>query len=161
MKIKVLFASAAVLFGLVGAASVASADPPVQGQGGHGHDPAALVQRFDANKDGKLQVTELPERMRARLADADVNKDGVLTVAEIAGFRAQRMRAHFDRLDANKDGSVDAREAGPRWTHLQVADANKDGKVTFQELEAAKTAGLMHHARGQGGRGHGGRGHRR
>lgn len=119
------------------------------------HDPATLVQRFDANKDGKLQVTELPARMQQRLAGADADKDGVLTPAEITAFRAQRAQAHFTKLDANKDGAIESNEAGARWAHFSVADANKDGKVTFAELQAARAAGLMHHAHGQG------RGHRR
>ena len=118
------------------------------------------MQRFDANKDGKLQVTELPARMQQRLAGADANKDGVLAVDEIKAFREAKMKAHFATMDKNSDGGVDATEAGARWTHLQVADANKDGKVTLPEIEAARAAGLMHHEGGRGHRGQG-RGHRR
>jgi hypothetical protein len=123
------------------------------------HDPSALVQRFDANKDGKLQVTELPARMQQHLAGADADKDGVLTPAEITAFRAQRAQARFAKLDANKDGAIEANEAGARWAHFSVADANKDGKVTFAELEAARAAGQLHH--GHGGHGGHGRGHGR
>lgn len=118
------------------------------------HDPAAMVQRFDANKDGKLQVTELPDRLRTKLVSADTNKDGVLSVDEIKAFRAEQMKAHFARADKNNDGAIDASEAGPRWARLQAADANKDSKVTLPELQAAHAAGLMH---GGGQHGHRGR----
>lgn len=118
------------------------------------HDPAAMIQRFDANKDGKLQVTELPDRLRTKLASADTNKDGVLAVDEIKAFRAAQVKAHFARADRNGDGAIDASEAGQRWARIQPADANKDGKVTLTELEAAHAAGLIH---GGGHRGHRGR----
>src|SRR5450432_2560802 len=44
----------------------------------HAPDPAALVQRFDKNGDGALQVSELPEHVQKWLAKADTNADGVL-----------------------------------------------------------------------------------
>lgn len=115
------------------------------------HDPAAMVQRFDANKDGKLQVTELPDRLRTKLVSADTNKDGVLSVDEIKAFRAAQMKAHFDRADANKDGAIDASEAGQRWARIQPADANRDGKITLPELQAAHAAGLVHGGGHRGG----------
>ncbi len=146
---KVLVAAISTL--MLATSTVALAD-------GTHHDPAVLVQRFDANKDGKLQVTELPARLQRHLAGADADKDGVLTPAEITAYRAQRAQAHFTKLDANKDGAIESNEAGARWAHFSVADANKDGKVTFTELQAARSAGLMHQGHGGGhgqGRGHG------
>lgn len=44
---------------------------------------ARMMERLDANGDGKLQVSELPERMRERMAQADVNHDGVLSDQEM------------------------------------------------------------------------------
>ena len=98
------------------------------------HDPPAMIARFDANKDGKLQLTELPDRLRTKLVGADTNKDGVLGVDEINAFRAAQMKARFDRADANKDGAIDASEAGQRWARIQPADANRDGKMDYQEF---------------------------
>jgi hypothetical protein len=93
----------------------------------------ARFDRMDANKDGKLDATEMMRRqppmapadgtappppppgdaappppppggrMMARL---DVNGDGVIDRAE---FRAQAER-RFDRIDANKDGKIDPAE---------------------------------------------------
>ncbi|CAN5738654.1 hypothetical protein BH09MYX1_BH09MYX1_62880 [soil metagenome] len=119
----------------------------------HGHDPAAMVQRFDTNKDGKLQVSELPERLKERLGKADTNGDGVITEGEITAHRAQMKAARFAKADTNKDGGLEATEVGARWARIQVADTNKDGKVTMPELDAARAAGQIQH-------GHGGRGHR-
>jgi acetyl esterase/lipase len=38
--------------------------------------------RFDANKDGKLSLDELPERLRDRFDAIDANKDGYITLEE-------------------------------------------------------------------------------
>lgn len=140
-----------VLMALVLSAGFAAADPQPAGRPHVGHDPARLILRFDANKDGKLQISELPEARRARLAKADANADGVLTVAELTAHAAQVRQARFAAADKNKDGALDASEVGAeRWARIQVADANKDGKVTQAELDQARASGAMPHRQGRG-----------
>lgn len=60
-----------------------------------GHDPARMIQRFDQNGDGSLQVAELPPRMQQRLGTADTNGDGVIAADELTAsmerHRAERM----------------------------------------------------------------------
>lgn len=143
-----------VLMALVLTAGFAAADPqPAQRPHG-GHNPASLIQRFDANKDGKLQVSELPERLRARLGKADTNGDGVLTPVELTVQAAKTKQERFAAADKNKDGAIEANEVRPqRWARIQVADANKDGKVTQAELDQARASGVLH--AGGRGRGHG------
>jgi Ca2+-binding EF-hand superfamily protein len=46
------------------------------------------------------------EQLRARLAEADTNKDGKWSKDEIP----ERMRENFDRIDANGDGQIDEAE---------------------------------------------------
>ena len=134
-----------VLMALVLAAGFASADPQPAARPHVGHNPARLIQRFDANKDGKLQVSELPAALGTRLAKADANADGVLTVDELTAHAAQVKAARFAAADKNKDGALDASEvSAQRWTRIQVADANKDGKVTQAELDAARASGALH-----------------
>jgi len=148
-----------VLMALVLAAGFAAADPQPANRPHVGHNPARLIERFDANKDGKLQVSELPDRLRARLAAADTNSDGVLTVDELNAHAAKMRQARFAAADKNGDGALDASEVGPeRWARIQVADANKDGKVTQAELDAARASGVLH---GGGGHGHGRGAHRK
>jgi EF hand len=164
---KTMTALSGVLLAIATAAcsAAASAQPPQTGATGategalsvgrHGHshhehrDPSALVARLDANKDGKLQLTELPERMRERLATADTDKDGVLSVAELTSHHARAKQERFARADKNGDGALQASEVGDRkWDRIEVADANKDGKVTFAEVDAARAAGVLRGARG-------------
>ncbi|HEY2407605.1 MAG TPA: hypothetical protein VGI10_16465 [Polyangiaceae bacterium] len=140
--------------------------------GHHAFDPAKLVTRFDANGDGKLQVSELPQHMQQHLAKADTNGDGVLTVEELSAARDEFRSSMLARLDTNHDGVVsDAeRQAGraafaekrfsradkngdgvltadevsaKKWSHLSVADANGDGKLTLDELKAAFASGKL------------------
>ena len=122
--------------------------------GAHGgRDPARFLQHLDTNGDGKVQVSELPEKMQ-KLAKADTNADGVISAEELTAFHAVEAKARFAEADKNADGAIDAAEAGDRWTHLQAADANKDGKVTQTEIDQARAAGTLH---GFGGGHHGGR----
>ena len=142
-------------------------------RGGHHHhhafDPARMTQRLDRNQNGRIEVAELTERQRARLAPADANRDGVLAPEELrAAFEARRaaMRAQMDtnrdgtispderraafearsaarfaRLDANGDGAATAAEVGAqRWSRIGRADANNDGRVTRDELRQARAA---------------------
>ena len=109
-----------------------------------GHmDPAKLIARFDANHDGQLQVSELPEHKRQFLAKADANGDGVITAEELTAARAQFHQAMVARLDTDHDGTVSPaeRQAGfaamaeKRFAH---ADKNGDGAITADEVDADK-----------------------
>lgn len=118
-----------------GAATSTSAAIRQNGESFRGQRLARMTERFDANRDGVLQVSELPERARERLAAADANHDGVIATDEIrAHFEAQRA-ARFAAQDANHDGALDAQEVGPeRWERLSRADADHDSRVTRDEL---------------------------
>ena len=105
-----LFGGAFLALALSAISSVALADG--RGPGGHRHDPASLVQRFDANKDGKLQVTELPERMRARLNDARTRVAGFRD--ELKGETRDRVRSEIHDLLTRLNDEVS--RSKERWT---------------------------------------------
>jgi Ca2+-binding EF-hand superfamily protein len=116
---------------------------------GHGgmaqRDPAKFIQHFDKNGDGKLEVSELPERMQKFLCKADADKDGTLTVAELTAAKETFMKARFAKMDKSGDGALTADEVGDkRWARISVADADGNGSVTFSEMEAALAAGKLH-----------------
>jgi len=147
--------------------------------GGEGRNADGMLARMlamDANKDGKLEKSELPERLQSMLARADKNEDGVLDRDEIlaaarersggpGGFGGGRPEpGGFDfpgqmleRADANKDGKLSGDEIPPFMRErLEQVDTNKDGALDKAELEAA--AARMREGRGQGrgeGRGRG------
>ena len=71
---------------------------PAGGRGGGGPrgNPEEMYKRLleenDANGDGKLAVTELPERMRQFLGSADTNKDGFISKEEMTAVRPMERR---------------------------------------------------------------------
>ena len=48
-----------------------------------------MIERLDANKDGKLSGDEIPRWMQRRMEQLDKNGDGALTADEIGGGRRQ------------------------------------------------------------------------
>ncbi|HKO51848.1 MAG TPA: hypothetical protein VJV79_29265 [Polyangiaceae bacterium] len=135
-------------------------------------DAAEMIKRFDKNADGKLQLSELPERMQEFVGKADTNADGVISVEELTAGH-EKMRAEhlakvdtdhdgkvspeerkaafesfaqkrFAKMDKNSDGALTKDEVGDkRWEHLSVADADKNGSVTREEIKSAVTAGTL------------------
>jgi hypothetical protein len=126
------------------------------------------MERFDTNKDGQLEASELPERMKDHLKDIDTNGDGKVSKDELAArfealrteFRArfaERAKARFAEKDTNHDGALEASEVGPEhWARLSVADTNGDQKLTEEELKAAFESGKL---RPMHGRHHDSEGH--
>ncbi len=60
----------------------------------HGGDGNAMLMAADANKDGKVSLTEMTSSALARFDAADTNKDGTVTPDE---RRAARMKMRADR----------------------------------------------------------------
>jgi Ca2+-binding EF-hand superfamily protein len=95
-------------------------------------------ERLDVNRDGKLELAELPAPLRARLASFDRDGDGVITRHELAVARNTRWRAGLRRADRNGDDAFTPEEVGPvRWLRIRAADADHDGRVTYDELARA------------------------
>lgn len=113
----------------------------------------AFLDRFDSNKDGKLQVAELPERMREHFAAADGDKDGILSPTELAAAHQKRQDARFARFDADGDGKIalatlPADLPAPMRERLASADTDKDGTVTRAEFAALPPRDHGEHGRG-------------
>jgi Ca2+-binding EF-hand superfamily protein len=152
-------------------------------------DAAQMVERFDKNADGKLELSELPEKMQKFMGKADTNADGVLTVEELKAGE-EKMRAEhlakvdtdhdgkvspeehqaafekfaqkrFAKMDKNSDGALTKDEIGDkRWERLSVADADKSGSITPDEIKTAVAAGTLKFPHHGHGHGHGPRGER-
>ncbi len=78
--------------------------PGGPGRGLSGDDILERIMSFDKNKDGKITIDELPERMQNLIAKGDTNKDGSLDREEIKKLAA----------DLAKDGSFAAGGPGGR-----------------------------------------------
>lgn len=140
--------AAGVLLGLGGAGFATYATAEARG-GGHGrhhghHGPAGgggltmLMERFDADKDGKLTQGELDESRKSLLARHDADKDGKLSLAEFEGlwleFMRKRMVRGFQRLDEDGDAAVTTDEfLKPYAKVLERMDRNDDGVLDAED----------------------------
>jgi hypothetical protein len=132
--IVILTAGAAIAVGaLAGGLSAAERLPP-------GLPPsAALLLRFDADKDGLITKQEMEDGLKADYAAADSNGDGCINPAEVRAENTQRLRRDASQasplVDWNLDGCVDIREFGnTAHSYFDLADRTKDGRVSQLEL---------------------------
>ncbi len=114
------------------------------------------LMAFDANHNGKLEKSEVPERMQGMFERGDANHDDVLTRDEISklaevnrqqggggrgerrGFGEGRGPGAFDlafnALDADHDGEISSSEIANAPTALKTLDRNGDGQITNDEV---------------------------
>ncbi|HET9987927.1 MAG TPA: EF-hand domain-containing protein [Kofleriaceae bacterium] len=116
---------------LVGGVGLAAA----QGFGG-GPDKATIMQKYDANGDGKLDDAE-----KAKLhADMKVKREA-------------KKAEMLQKYDLNKDGKLDPSERAVMKNEraqeaFKKADANGDGQLSLDEFKAMKQHHGMRHGRG-------------
>jgi Ca2+-binding EF-hand superfamily protein len=141
--------------GLAATASAADKDPPKK----PAENPevermvANFLERFDANKDGKISKDEAKGRLAESFDRFDTNKDGYLDKEELrrvaafmiaargngpAGARPGIQGPDFDDLDRNADGRLtrDELKGTPFADHFDEIDTNKDGKIDKKEFTA-------------------------
>lgn len=139
MKLMQFLAGGAALL-VSGALVIAADEKPQQEDRPVRGDPARLLEQFDKNKDGFLDRSEVPERMKDRFDALDANKDGKLDKTELAKAAGRAGKP------AARPGEVITPAAkGERKTdQLQVGDVAPDftlprlsgkGKVTLAGLE--------------------------
>jgi Ca2+-binding EF-hand superfamily protein len=108
---------ALALIASLAAGGVAAAE----GFHGGGAGRAEILQKYDLNKDGKLDASEKAamkadfqakraERKAEMLAKFDTNKDGKLDDGEKAAMREVRTEQAFKKLDQNGDGQISLAE---------------------------------------------------
>ncbi|MCI0742277.1 MAG: EF-hand domain-containing protein [Gemmataceae bacterium] len=105
-----------------------------------------LLERMDKNKDGFLDQSEVPERIKERFKELDSNNDGKLSRQELEKAAPRLGQepapevapdALFRLLDANKDGKLSKEELQNAPKLLEKLDRNKDGMLDGDELKAA------------------------
>ena len=123
---------------------------------------AWLAEKFDgidANKDGKLEKSELAAHREAHHADmkargeerwksADTDGNGSLSLAE-AQASSSWVGERFDKLDADKNGALTREEVHAARKHghdemrahaverFKAADANHDGGIDLAEAQTS------------------------
>ena len=123
----------------------------------------ATLMMFDENNNGKLEKSEVPERLQGMFERGDTDHNGVLTRQEIAVLAEANRQAKvetrrpgglaFNSLDKDQDGEISAAEIANAVASLKTLDKNGDGQITEDELAMQPGGG-----RGPGGTGSAGRG---
>ena len=68
------------------------------------HRTPRRIEKFDANKDGVLQASEVPARLHDWFVKVDANKDNVVTADEIRAWN--RANPHPHRHHGGRDGGA-------------------------------------------------------
>jgi len=143
MNTKILFSTLLSTFAL-SIASLATAQQdgtfppggPGGGQGGPGGqerprmDPAQMLERMDANGDGKLSKDEVPPQLAERMFErADTNKDGFLDKAELEAMA----KAGPQRGQGGQGGQRGGQGGAP----MNVEGAMKQMNGAYKALKAS------------------------
>ena len=142
---------------LVAAVVAASTQlPAAEEERAAGPRPAQLLKRLkeaDANGDGVLDKTEVPDRLKERFDEADLNGDGKLDPEELKRVVAVLLKQtapgmaqilqHVKTIDADGDGKLSLDEAlEDAKKRFAKVDANGDGKLEKQELKPVLDAAV-------------------
>jgi subtilisin-like proprotein convertase family protein/Ca2+-binding EF-hand superfamily protein len=113
---------------------------------------ASVLSRFDANKNGRLEVQEA-QSLGIPSGQIDVDRDGQLSRSELHALLDEMQRAvgdssnalpgWFYELDENRDGQVAMSEFSTDWTadkvtEFDLLDSNGDGLLTALEVAGSK-----------------------
>ena len=123
--------------GLAGLAAFGAAAVAMPYGDRHGDGP--MMERFDADKDGKITAQEWEAGHAGRFAEMDADGDGDLTAAEMEAYhekrRAERRERMRQRLDTNQDGKVTADEMAARYKQMfSRLDENGDEVISPDEM---------------------------
>ena len=93
------------------------------------------------DKNGRIDRQEYQKRMVEVFYFADRNKDGVVTVEELAVIETVDQAA-FRAADKNGDGKLTVEEfVAYRMIDFDAADKNNDGVLTYDEVQTWTASG--------------------
>jgi hypothetical protein len=107
------------------------------GMGGPGN-VMAMMERYDANKDGALSQEEIDTNRTQWHGEFDTDKSGDLSIAEFQALwlkaRRDMMVREFQEFDRDGDGKVTLEEyKAPLAMLVTRLDANNDGVLNRQD----------------------------
>ncbi|MGI9493748.1 MAG: EF-hand domain-containing protein [Geminicoccaceae bacterium] len=110
---------------------------PFGGFGGGG--AFSIVEQFDTNQDQRLSTAEIEEGIQSRIADADSDGDGNLSLEEFQPLLVVLMKPKivdgFQFLDADGDAVITPEEIQrPVNRVMSHLDRDEDGELALDEM---------------------------
>lgn len=114
----------------------------------------AYLTRFDANNNGYLETSEVPENVAQQVAMWDENEDGKVYVEEITASYARQFAPQasqvvanvasqgnslFQTLDQTGDGRLSLREMRVASQQILALDKDADQQISLREIPATFT----------------------
>ena len=97
-----------------------------------------ILTEVDADKDGAITQAEVDAFRQAKVAGADANSDGGLSIDEFDTVYRELTRSNmvraFQRLDTDGDGTITKAEMDNRFGNIvKFMDRNDDGKLSKED----------------------------
>ena len=110
-----------------------------KGHGPFGGGAAEIVEQFDANQDQRLTTEEIDQGIQSRLASADSDGDGNLSLEEfqpmLVGIMRPKIVDGFQFLDADGDAVITPEEIQRLVNRIMSRlDRNDDDELTVDEM---------------------------
>lgn len=139
-RTKLAIATAVAAIGGVALVGTSMARGGFHHGGGHfGGGASMIVEQLDSNADQRLTADEIDGGIQSRVAKADANGDGNLSLEEFQPLLVELMKPKivdgFQFLDADGDGAITSEEIQrPVNRIVSRLDRNDDGELTSDEM---------------------------
>lgn len=122
---------------------------------GHGMMGRQMMERYDADKDGKVTQAEIDKNRQQWLAEADADKNGTLSLEEFKVLwlkgRNEMMVREFQFFDRDGNGQVTIEEyQGPMADLVARRDRNDDGSLGADDRHGQGEGHGQRHGRMKG-----------
>ena len=97
-----------------------------------------MMERYDANKDGKISQAEIDENRKQRLGEFDADKSAALSLEEFSQLwlkaHHRRMVREFQEFDVDGNAQVTLEEyREPMAAMVERMDVNRDGVMSSDD----------------------------